>query len=245
MSLTGLLGVEVRYVLGDGGQVVTAVGDVDLHRVVRGLPVRRAAAHAGQRHYSGLFWSATTGGHVPYESRLELDRLWLADFDPQVHAIAAQPLWLCGHDGSVVRRHAPDLLLADEGGGFTVVDVKPARLAGRPEVAAVFAWTGRLCAARGWRYEVWTGAPGVLLSNVRWLGQARRPDLVDPGALWLVRQNGRSGMSIGQVVVACSSNVPQAFALPAVLSLLWSGTWRTDLHQPLGSGSVLSCVGEA
>ena len=138
MSLDGLLGVEVRYVLGDGEQVVTAVCDVDLHRVVRGLPVRRAAAHAGQRHYAGLFWSATTGGHVAYESRLELDRLWLADFDRQVLAMAAQPLWLCGQDGSVVRRHAPDLLLADEGGGFTVVDVKPARLASRPEVAAVF-----------------------------------------------------------------------------------------------------------
>ncbi len=151
MSLAGLLDVEVRYVLSEGGSVVTALRDVDLDRVVRGLPVRRIVAHAGQRHYLGLFWSATTGGHVPYESRLELDRLWLADFDPQVGAIAAQPLWLRGQDGPVMRRHAPDLLVAHDGGGFTVVDVKPARLVSRPEVAAVFAWTSRLCAARGWR----------------------------------------------------------------------------------------------
>ncbi|HET9966639.1 MAG TPA: hypothetical protein VFQ68_00300, partial [Streptosporangiaceae bacterium] len=40
----------------------------------------------GQAHYSGWYWSATTGGHVVYESRLELARLLMADFDPQVTA---------------------------------------------------------------------------------------------------------------------------------------------------------------
>lgn len=45
----------------------------------------------GQSHYSGLYWSSTTGGHVAYESRLELARLLLADFDPQVGWILSQP----------------------------------------------------------------------------------------------------------------------------------------------------------
>jgi hypothetical protein len=36
---------------------------------------------------SGVYWSATTGGHVIYESRLELARLLLADFDSVVTAI--------------------------------------------------------------------------------------------------------------------------------------------------------------
>ncbi len=89
---------------------------------------------------------------------------------------------------------------------------------------------------------MWTGASGVLLSNVRWLGQARRPDVVDPGALELVRQRGRSGTSIGQVVADCSTWLPHALAMPAVLSLLWSGTWRRDLHQPLAWTSVLTCL---
>jgi len=35
------------------------------------LPVRRFAARKGQRHLSGLWWSATTGGHVGFESWLE------------------------------------------------------------------------------------------------------------------------------------------------------------------------------
>ena len=45
----------------------------------------------GQRHLPGWYWSATTGGHLVYESRLELARLLLADFDPEVVGIAAQP----------------------------------------------------------------------------------------------------------------------------------------------------------
>jgi len=45
----------------------------------------------GQKHYSGTRWSATEGGHVIHESRLELDRLLYADFDPRVNRIVAQP----------------------------------------------------------------------------------------------------------------------------------------------------------
>jgi hypothetical protein len=32
--------------------------------------VRRFAARKGQQHLSGLWWSATTGGHVGFESWL-------------------------------------------------------------------------------------------------------------------------------------------------------------------------------
>jgi len=48
----------------------------------------------------------------------------LADFDPAVTAMAAQPFRLIGLDGSRVRRHVPGVLLADADGGVTVVDVK-------------------------------------------------------------------------------------------------------------------------
>jgi hypothetical protein len=35
----------------------------------------------GQRHYSGTWWSSTMRDHVIYESRLELSRLVLPNFD--------------------------------------------------------------------------------------------------------------------------------------------------------------------
>jgi hypothetical protein len=59
-----------------------------------GVPWRMFRWYFGQRHYSGTWWSATMRDHVIYESRLELSRLLLADFDPDVRRIAAQPFML-------------------------------------------------------------------------------------------------------------------------------------------------------
>ena len=97
----------------------------------------------GQAHYSGWYWSATAGGHVVYESRLELARLLLADFDPQVTAIAAQPFLVTAPAGGRVRRHVPDFLLAGRDGGVCVVNVKPADQLAVPKVADALAWAGR------------------------------------------------------------------------------------------------------
>lgn len=166
-----------------GDPVATTLAAADPYRMILGLPVRKVRSHPHQRHYSGMFWSATNRGHVLYESRLELDRLWLADYAPEVVRIAAQPMWLCGPDGKTMRRHAPDLLLQRTDGGFTVVDVKPAEFARRDAVAQVFAWTERLCSSRGWSYEVWTGANPVVLANLRILGGARRSEWIDPAVM--------------------------------------------------------------
>lgn len=70
----------------------------------------------GQTHYPGYYWSVTAGAHVLYESRLELARLLLADFDPQVVAIAAQPFLLRVRIEDRVRRHVPDFLLVHADG---------------------------------------------------------------------------------------------------------------------------------
>lgn len=82
-------------------------------------------------------------GHVGYESLLERDRLMLADFDPVVVAIASQPFGITGRDEDVLRRHVPDYLLLARDGSVEVVDVKPAGLVDKPDVAAQLGWTGR------------------------------------------------------------------------------------------------------
>lgn len=74
-----------------------------------GRPVRRFPSYRGQRSYPGLYWSATVGAHVGYESRVERDHLVMLDFDRSVAGIASQPFWLLWRtaDGRE-RRHAPD-----------------------------------------------------------------------------------------------------------------------------------------
>ena len=66
----------------DGGRGPCAVGGC-LGGAVRGAaPVRRFASYRGQRHLPGLWWSATVGRHVGYESWLERDHVMALDFDP-------------------------------------------------------------------------------------------------------------------------------------------------------------------
>lgn len=75
------------------------------------VPWRVFRSRRRQAHLSGSYWAATTGGHVVYESRLELARLLLADFDPEVTSVYAQPCLLASVAGGRARRHVPDFLL--------------------------------------------------------------------------------------------------------------------------------------
>ena len=232
--------VECRYLDDGGAWSTTTLGKVDGAGVVRGRPVRSMPTYRGQRNYPGWLWTATTGSLVGYESLLERDRLWLADFNPLVRWVASQPLWLSGRDGSRIRRHVPDFLLEMSDGSYTVVDVKPQGLLAEPAVAEVPAWTGRLCVAKGWRFEVWQGGDPVFLRNVRFLAAGRRLAFVDEATVVKVAEAGSAGMTLAQAEV--SAKVDRAAARAAVLSLLWLGHWTTDMSRPLSSSSVLETV---
>ena len=104
----------------------------------QGLPVRRFTSRKGQRHLSGLWWSATTGGHVGFESWLERDHVMHLDFDPTVVGIASQPFWLHWTDeaGKPVS-HAPDFFARRSGwlgGGGRLPAGGAPQAAGRGEV---------------------------------------------------------------------------------------------------------------
>lgn len=81
---------QIRLLTGEGWTEST-FGKVDAAAVGSGRPVRSFPTYKGQRNYPGLLWTATTGSLVGYESLLERDRLWLADFDPAVRQISGQP----------------------------------------------------------------------------------------------------------------------------------------------------------
>jgi hypothetical protein len=235
----GLLDLDVTYLSGDAVQIDTDLRSVAASEVIDGMPVRRVHTAAGKRHYIGEFWSATTGAHVSYESRLELDRLWLADFDASVAWIATQPFWLRGKDGRDVRRYVPDVLLRLTSGDYVVVDVKPVDFQSRPKVAAVLDWTSRACSAKGWRYEVWGGANPVLLANIRHLGRARRTWLLLGSALQMARAvdpSGRTWRAVRCELRAAGVDSPDS----CISAMLWCGIWVADLSKPLGGDSVLA-----
>ncbi|MGH3869789.1 MAG: TnsA-like heteromeric transposase endonuclease subunit [Pseudonocardiaceae bacterium] len=216
--------VEARYRDSGGRFVDTPLDRLPVDDVLTGLPVREFRSYKGRRHYSGWYWSATTGGHVVYESRLELARILLADQDSTVVSIAAQPLLLEGFDGERMRSHVPDVLLGHADGTVTVVDVKAGSRLGDPAVVAQFAWTRRVCDERGFRFEVWSGADPVLLENIRFLAGYRRSTLVAEEFVPLVLDAVATSpcTTIADVERRLIEAAAPLVIRPVTLHLLWS-----------------------
>mgnify|MGYP000474615091 CR=1 FL=1 len=200
-------------------------------------PWRTFRWHRGQKHYSGTYWSSTVGGHVIYESRLELARLLFADFDISVRQIVAQPFLLRASVGRKPPRHIPDYLLITDTGPV-VVDVKPARRLSDPKVAFIFEWNRELVEARGWRYEVATEPIAVELENVRFLAGYRRGWLLRPELLAQLREKNLDGAPLGDAL-KCLSGAPIHHVKSAVLRLLWRQELLFDLSEPLSGRTEL------
>ncbi|MER5743623.1 TnsA-like heteromeric transposase endonuclease subunit [Streptomyces sp. NPDC002225] len=203
------------------------------------VPWRRFRSVHGQAHYSGQYASATMAGPVVYESRLELARLLLADMDPAVRGIHAQPCHLTARVGDRVRRHVPDFLLVMESGVVRVVNVKPADRLADPQVAEALAWPGELVERHGWEYELWSGADRVVLENVRFLAAYRRPGVVPRADIERAWECVRDGDLLGVAERRLAAGRPGHEARPALLALVWSGRLTTDLSRPLSGDWVL------
>lgn len=230
--------VEYRPV--DGEVLAQAADRLSLAGLYAAAPFRTFRWHEGQRNYSGKYWSATESDHVIYESRLELAALLLADFDPSVHNIKAQPFRLIAVVNGRRRRHIPDYLLRTDAEPVVVDVVRGERLQ-QPKIQQLCSWTKRVVESLSWRYEVVCEQPPVLLENVRFLAGYRRDRFIDPSALEHLRSriDGLAGMSIGDAL----SNVSGGFSRPliqsAMMHLLWRQELIADLTEHFGPSTVL------
>ncbi|KDA44890.1 TnsA-like heteromeric transposase endonuclease subunit [Frankia sp. BMG5.23] len=224
------------------GEVERPIRNVTAALVMAAVPWRTVRSVRGQSHFPGWYWSATTGGHVVYESRLELARLLVADFDTEVVGIAAQPFLLRATVGGRARRHVPDFLLVHADGAARLVNVKPVSRLEDPVVAEALRWPGVVARSHGWAYEIWSGAEAVYLANLRFLAGYRRPGLL-PGALTdAVVAAFRPGDTIGSLVGRATRESPAGQVKAAALTLLWQGRLSTDLHRRLSDDSALEAA---
>jgi hypothetical protein len=222
---------------GSASEKVLAWASVNHDALRLASPWRTFRWYKGQKHYSGVFWSATERDLVIYESRLELARLLFADFDASVHQIVAQPFLLQAEVAGEIRRHIPDYLLFTTAGPL-VVDVKPRHRADYPDNAFTFAWTRQVVESRGWQYEVWSEPPRSELENVRFLAGYRRDWLFDQKLLADLCAADLDGATLA---VACRSRpgLPTARVRSAVLHLLWRQHFTVDLTCQLSGAHVL------
>ncbi|MCG2622163.1 TnsA-like heteromeric transposase endonuclease subunit [Arthrobacter sp. I2-34] len=190
-------------------------------------PVRSMNARRRQRNFSGLWWCASTGRLVGYESWLERDHLMCLDFAADVTGIAAQPFRLDFPDlpGGPCR-HVPDYFARLSNGAAVVIDVRPdARIGGRDR--EVFSATESACASVGWVYRRVGELPKVYTANLRWLAGYRHPRCLNAVHAAALLEALGSGSTIG--ALAAGAGDPVA-VLPTLYHLLWTGALRAGLQ---------------
>jgi hypothetical protein len=189
-------------------------------------PWRTFRWYFGQRHYSGTYWSATQCDHVIYESRLELANLLLAEFDPAVRQIVAQPFLLCAEVGGRLLRYIPDYLWDTEDGPVVVDVVRNERMV-QSKVVFLSAWTRQIVEALGWTYLVVNEPPRIRLANTRFLAGYRRDWLISTSILDEIRSCSCQlvGMPIADAERAIEGS-PRQLVRPAIFNLLWRHEFR-------------------
>ena len=222
-----------------GEQHCVAAGEVSSAALFGAAPWRTFRWYFGQRHYSGTYWSATEREHVIYESRLELANLLLADFDPKVDHIAAQPFQLSASIDDQERRHIPDYLW-DTDDGPVVVDVVRTERLTHPRIVGLCSWTKEIVESMGWSYLVVSEPAAIRLANVRFLAGYRRDWLVNQDVVeqFHCLRNDLIGRSIAEAENSIQGYA-QPLVRPALLSLLWRGEFGVNLDVPLERSTVL------
>jgi hypothetical protein len=192
----------------------------------RAAPCRRFGWPRGASHFPGWWYFETTGELVGFESWLERDWLMVLDADPAVVGVAAQPFWLCWHDGARQRRHAPDFFARMARGQGVVVDVRPDELIALADAEA-FTATAAACALVGWEFRR-LGAPDRLaVANLRWLSRYRHPRCGGNGeaARCLV-----DAFAVPGRLLEVAGEVGDPIAvLPVLFHLLWHRRLSVDL----------------
>ena len=234
-----LSSAAVAYRPAAGEQRCVPAGEVLPTALFRAAPWRTFRWYFGQRHYSGTYWSATERDHVIYESRLELANLILADFDPSVHHIVAQPFQLTANVDGQKRRHIPDYLW-DSNAGPIVVDVVRAERMANPRIVRLCAWTKEIVESLGWSYLVLHEPVAVRIANVRFLAGYRREWLANQDVLvdLRCRRTDLVGRSIGEAEELIEGH-PRALVRSALLSMLWRREFEVNLEIPLERSTVL------
>jgi hypothetical protein len=227
---------EIGCVSEDGAELRLPLEEAWSFVFERGRPVRRFTARRGQRHLSGLWWSATTGAHVGFESWLERDHVVALDFDRSVIGIASQPFWLYWTDDEGRRvSHAPDYFARRADGSAVVVDCRPVDRRPSDDVVK-FDATAAACASLGWEYRLVGGLDQIRLANLRWLAGYRHPRYRLDGPA-----DGLADVfRVSTPLMAGAEIVGDPVAvLPVLFHLLWCQDLSVELSVPLHAGSCV------
>ena len=216
--------------------------DVGIGQLYECSPVRTFRWHKGQQHFPGWYWSATERGHVMYESRLELLRLIIADFDSDVVAIRSQPFRMEYTDSAGKRRrHVPDfaLVLADQ--RTRIVNVKPADRLADAKVRESLDSAHAVLQASGFETEIWTGCDPQVATALRFIAGYRNSALFSYQDMSSAQECLQGAMTIAEVEARLRARNIQ-HPRPLVMHFIWTRKLLIDLSAPITAASQLEAA---
>ena len=244
----GVDGMRVEYRPRVGARLVEKeleeLADGGADWLVDCAPIREPSFYRGQRSKPGLYWMASMGGHVSYESKFERDFLKRADFDGDVVQVLPQPIRLRFQRNKAPFRHTPDFLLRRADATLELVDVKGAHARQKPIVRTAFTLTERACHMFGWAFTVFTEPDPVEQANIAWLSgyRSRLNQVLDVHAPALLAFAETDTFTAEQLAegLATAEGVPFAVACAAVWRAVWKHVLHVgDLRRPLEMNTVL------
>jgi hypothetical protein len=204
------------------------------------MPVRSVTNRYGGKHIIGQFPSFKMEQAIPFESTLEMDCLYLLDYDPLVAAFEAQPLTITYTDGQRTRHYTPDVLVRFHGSQPSLLlECKPEAQLMRPENQRKSTAAEHWCAVQDIRFAIVTEATlrsGYYLRNVKLLAQfARHPLRAEvQQVVKSVLETANAPVSLSVLAEAIAPEAP-ARATTALYTLLYHQHLIADLNAaPVG-----------
>lgn len=223
----------------DGQDILAPLNELTLDLLAEGGPSRALARRKEMMHRNGAYFSTTNDDLLVYETRLELQRLRCADFDPRMALLRSQPFTLYGLNENRIRRHVPDFCFVDDQGTFRIVNVKDPHEAVKPKVIDFHRWVDGQLATAGLSHEVFTGFDRVVDQNLQNIAGARVRSWLSHYPLAEIYLAWEPGDSIGFLEWRLRNTIPHYVTRASIRHLLWAGHFKTDLTQTLSSRSRL------
>lgn len=205
------------------------------------VPLRKVIGRSSQINNGWHRTNMHPSGYLAAESRPELALfLVLAEMDPNVRAVTAQPTKIpFGHDGKPCH-HFPDFAVI-EAGESVLYEVKTRKKYADPRIMSVLASASRAIQVCGWPYFValdtdMRDAPHFRHAESLW--RRHRPIFTDLQRLAVERVLRTRERTVADVV-ADLAGTDAAPSVEQVLSLAANGRVFIDLTQPIGRGSIV------
>jgi hypothetical protein len=202
-------------------------------------PVSAFPVIPGRRWGPGLWWSATTGRHVSAGSNAMRTQLMVLDRDPDVTALAGQPVRLLWRNPrGQVRSWVPQLFARYTDGTALLADCPSHPDAGGERALGAAKAVAEACAHIGWTYRRLPPLDDILAANLKWLAGYRHP-----------RTAGRPGLTAAvleafarprPLIEGAQATGDPIEVLPAVFNALWHRQLTTDLDTPLHERAMVS-----